>query len=322
MTYNLLTVLNLFEGEGGGASGASAAGTGEGTASQGDNTISANTQRKSGAYANVLFGKQEAAEEPAQTEAAAQNTQTETVVTSDALEAKQKAFDDLIKGEYKDIYTQRTQEMINRRFKETKGLQDQVSKSQPVIDMLMSKYKVENNDLDALTKAIENDDAYWSEAADEAGMSVSQYKEFQKLQRENKELMEEQRQREGEARANAQVQAWYQQGEALKQTFPNFNLETESQNPEFIRLLQSGLPVEHAYKVIHMDEIVTDAMRTTAAAAEKRVVQNVRAKGSRPPENGTIAQSAFTIKDDVSKLTKEDRAEAVRRARMGESIVF
>ena len=108
----------------------------------------------------------------------------------------------------------------------------------------------------------------------------------------------------------------------LKQSFPNFSLEAESANPEFISMLKAGVPMEHAYKTIHFNEIVNDAMTTAASKAEKSVVSNIRAKGSRPIENGTAAQSAFTIKDDVSKLSKKDRAEIARRAMMGEKITF
>ena len=62
--------------------------------------------------------------------------------------------------------------------------------------------------------------------------------------------------------------------------------------------------------------------QSAARAAEKQVVDTIRAKGARPAENGTAAQSAFTVKDDVSKLTREDRAEIARRAARGDSISF
>ena len=40
-------------------------------------------------------------------------------------------------GEYKDIYTEETQRIIDRRFRETRNLEQQVGQYQPVIDMLM-----------------------------------------------------------------------------------------------------------------------------------------------------------------------------------------
>ena len=72
-------------------------------------------------------------------------------------------------------------------------MEAQLSQQKPILDMLMQRYKIGDGDLSKLSAAIENDDAYWSEAAEEAGMSVEQYKQFQKLQRENLALRQAQR---------------------------------------------------------------------------------------------------------------------------------
>ena len=45
--------------------------------------------------------------------------------------------------------------------------------------------------------------------------------------------------------------------------------------------------MEHAFKVIHMDELMNNAIVTSAVEAERRTVDNIRARGQRPPENGT-----------------------------------
>lgn len=266
----------------------------------------------------VLYGKQKTAEaDPASTQAT-----DEKAPTSPTLEERRREFNRLIQEEYKDLYTEETQRMINRRFKETKALQSQVDEAKPLLDMLYQRYKVSEGDTKGLMSALENDDAYWSEAAEEAGLTVDQYKAFQKMERENAQLKAAQARRVSDARAQAQLQQWYQEADALKRTFPKFSLEAESANPQFISMLKAGVPMEHAYKTIHFNELVNDAMATAASTAEKSVVSNIRAKGNRPIENGTAAQSAFTIKDDVSKLSKKDRAEIARRAQMGEKITF
>lgn len=118
-----------------------------------------------------------------------------TDITKDTAEAKtpderRKAYRDLMEGEYKDLYTEDTQHLINQRFKETEDLREQNAKSQSVLRILMGRYNIEDGDLGKLRKAIEEDDAYWAGAADEAGMSVEQYKQFQKLKRQNAELVE------------------------------------------------------------------------------------------------------------------------------------
>ena len=73
---------------------------------------------------------------------------------------------------------------------------------------------------------------------------------------------------------------------------------------------------------VHFDELMSGAIQVTAANTEKMVANNVRAKGNRPAENGTNAQSAFTVKDDPSKLTKQDFEEIARRVARGEIISF
>ena len=323
--------LRLFDGEG----GAAAPAAGEGAAGDGNKGGSqaspAPTRRgKSGGFQNVLFGKQgdeptAAGDEPgpegkAQPSAAGKGKEGDVVTTSNTLEDRRKAFQELVNGEYKDIYTEETQRIIDRRFREARNLEERAAKQQPVIDMLMQRYKIADGDLGKLAAAVENDNAYWSEAAEEAGMSVEQYKQFQKLQRENLALRQAQRQRQSQQAAQQQLQKWYGEAEQMKTDYPDFDLGTESKNPQFISMLKAGVPVQHAYEVIHMDEIKAGVAQSTARQTEKQVVDGIRAKGNRPAENGTSSQSAFTVKDDPHKWTKQDRAEVARRVARGETI--
>lgn len=330
--------LNLFDGgatAGGEGAGATAPGGQAGDGAKGGFQASPGRTRRgtSGEFQNVLFGKQTdpaAAGDGAGTgdgqqtapSAAGKGKEGEVTTTSNTLEDKRKAFRELINGEYKDIYTEETQRVINRRFGETKNLEEQVKRSQPIMDMLMQRYKIADGDPAKLQKAIENDDAYWSEAAEEAGLSVEQYKQFQRLQRENAALLNAQRQRQSQQAAEQQLQRWYGEAEQVKGLYPSFDLNAEVKNPQFLSMLRAGVPVQHAYEVIHMDEIKAGVAQLTAQATEKQVVDGIRAKGARPQENGTTSQSAFTVKDDVSKLTKAERAEIARRVARGETISF
>ena len=315
--------LDLFDGgaaAAAGGDGAGASATGEAQASSG----STRRGKKSGEYSNVVFGKQDA--QPAAADhasaPAAEEKKTEVQTTSNTLEERRKQYRSMIEGEFKDLYTEDTQRIINRRFKEGKVAEDALQKQQPVIDMLMQRYKIADGDMAKLLTAVENDDAYWSEAADEAGMTVEAYKEFSRQKRELDAIRKQQTQNQQREAAEKQLQQWYTEGEEVKAAYPDFDLNTEAQNPRFMAMLKSGVPVMHAYKVMHMDEIMTDAMQTAAKRSEQAVVNNIKARGSRPAENGLSSQSAFTVKDDVSKLSKRDRAEIARRAARGEKITF
>jgi hypothetical protein len=89
-----------------------------------------------------------------------------------------------------------------------------------------------------------------------------------------------------------------------------------------VRLLQNGIDVKTAFETIHHDEILSGAMMQTAEAVRKNVTDSIKARGLRPSENGINAQAGVIVKNDVSKLTPQDRAEIARRARMGETIKF
>lgn len=328
MKFNdiLHVTLDLFDGAAGAAASGAGEGAGSGTQGETQQTSPAATRRgSSGEYSNVKFGKQDqpaaAGGQQANPPDAGEESKKQGVeTTSDTLEDKRKAFRALVDGEYKDQYTEDTQRIIDRRFRETKNLEAQLSQQKPILDMLMQRYKIGDGDLGKLTQAIENDNAYWSQAAEEAGMSVEQYKQFQKLQRENAQLLQAQRRSQNQQAAEKQLQKWYQEAEAMKADYPGFDLERESQDPQFLSMLRSGVPVKLAYEVKHMDEIKSSVAQTTAQQTEKQVVEGIRAKGARPAENGTSSQSGFVVKDDPAKWTKQDRAEIVRRVLRGEQI--
>ena len=314
--------LTLFDA----TAGASGAGAGEGSpaaSTQGDNISNPGSTRrgKTGEFANVLFGKQTETNAVENGQAAAADS--EVKVTSNTLEDRRKAYLDLVNSdEYKQVHTDEIQRIINRRFKETETLKSQVEKTQPLVDMLSKRYNIEGNDVDKLMEAIDGDYSYWEAAAEEAGMTVEQYKRYQKLMRENEQLKRAEEERRGKQFVESQTQKWVMEAEAVKAKFPKFDFRAELDNPAFLSMLKAGTPVEHAYKVVHFDELMSGAVNQTAINTQKAVVDNIRAKGARPAENGTAAQSAFTVYDDVHKLTKKMRAEIVERAAHGDRISF
>lgn len=310
--------------------GAAAAAAGDGaapanTGAQGDtkSAVPGRTHRgKTGEADNVLYGKQEAAAsaEP-KTESKPEPKAAESAAPATP-EDLRKAFKAMVNGEYKDIYAEETQKLINRRFSETRSLETQIQAQQPVIEMLAQRYNVTDGDMAKLAKAIEDDNSYWQEAAEQAGMEVEQYKNFRKLQRENEAFRALEQKRQNQERAQQQAQEWYRQADALKAKYPALDIGEELKNKSFVSMLQSGTPVEVAYQALHFDELMNNAVQATAADAEKRVVDNVKAKGTRPAENGTASRSGFTVKDDVSKLSRADRAEIARQAMRGKKITF
>lgn len=319
--YSLFPInLTLFDGGAGapaGTGGGDGAGTGEGTAApeSATNTIGAPEGRsrrgKKGEQPVVVYGKQPDAG------AAKADPAVSGTVTSDTREAKRAEFERLIQGEYKDLFTERTQGIINRRFKQTQQLEAQAEKTAPILEMLGQKYNLKNASPEEIMAAIEKDDSYWEEAADEAGLTVDQYKYMKKLERENESVKLFKQRQESEQQANEAYQAWLNEANEVKAEYPDFDLAKEVRgNKQFGELLRAGVGVKTAYEVCHVDDI----KRSAAQRAAQSTAQNIRNKANRPRENGTAARNGVIFKQDVSKLTRADRAAAVRAAQRGEHI--
>ena len=303
----LFPILVLFDGgEGGGGEGAA-----EGGPQAEVPVYHPRNQKSGGELANVVYGRQEG--DP--------DAGDRAVVSSDDAAARAERYQEF-RNEFKAELDQDFQRVFNKRFGETKQMQEQLDAVSPVIDLLRDKYGVTDGDMDKLMAAMEEDDSYWQDAADENGMTVEQYKQFRRYERENAELNQQIRAMQQQDAADNQLRQWWQQGEQLKQQYPSFDLDREAQNPEFLRLLQSGIPVDHAFKLIHMDEIMQGVAANTAKAAERQITANIRARGARPAEAGASGKASFTVKNDVSKLSKKDRAEIAKRVEHGEMIEF
>lgn len=332
-------VLGLFDGGAAAAAApAGASGGAEGAqGTQGETKAagSGNTRRgKAGEYANVVFGKQpERAEETAQKPDGTKDNGAQQMQQGDAAPAQQsgedlrKEFLGLVNGKYKDIYTAETQRIINRRFGEEKTKDQQIAAQQPIIDALMRHYGIEDGDVAKLQARFDGDETMngvlFSKEAEAAGMSVEQYRKYLQVQQENEALKRQEESRQRQQKADETYNEWIRQATELAGKYPQFDLKAEcANNPRFLSMLRAGVPVQHAYEVAHLEEILAGNAADAAREMEKRVVDNVRAKGMRPNENGTSSQPGVVVKSDPSKYTKADRAEIARRVRRGERIVL
>ena len=229
----------------------------------------------------------------------------------------------MVEGEYKDEFTQIFQDAFTRRHRDVQGLEQSLAAQQPIIDMLMQRHKIEDGDMSKLQTAVEEDTHYWENLAEEAGLTVEQYKAMEQLKRENAELNKMKARQIGEQRANAQLQAWYREGEEVKKSYPSFDFKTEAKNRDFLDLLRKGLPVSQAYQLIHMDEINEATAKSAAQAAGAQMQARIKSKQSRPSENGMSSQSAAIVrKDTVSSLNKKDRAAIAKEVLRGGRVSF
>lgn len=271
------------------------------------------TNGRKGSLEHMVYGKA--------TEGIA-NPPEETTKTSK--QSKSDAFENLIKGEYKEEFAKRTQGIIDSRFKETKVMEQNLKSHEPLLAMLAEKYGTDAKDIEALTKAIEDDDSFYQKEAMEKGLTVKQLKELKALQRENEQFKKAEEDAARRQHSQQIYARWVGEAEQLKAKYglANFDLDTECQNPDFTRLLANGISVEGAYMALHMDEMLSGAMAQTAQNVRTQMANSIGQRASRPAENGTSSRTNANFKTDVNSLTKADRDEIERRVRRGEIISF
>jgi hypothetical protein len=325
--------LQLFN-DGGATGGAEGSAAATENAPKAETKPSGSSRRsKQGEFDNVVFGKQEGTTSTETTSLDTEGTnpmgagKTDVTTTSNTLEERRKAYNDLINGEYKDLDQERFQQVFDRRFKQVKGMEADLASQKPVLDKLMARYGVE--DMEQLDKALTEDYDFWERAADAEGETVEKYLHnlkqklaMQDLERENAEFRKFRQRQIGEQQARQQIESWNQEAEKVKEIYPTFDIKTEVQNKQFLDMLKSGVDMETAYKVLHLDEITQNAARTAAQTANAQAQAKIKQKASRPSENGTSSQSAAIVRNDVSTLTRAERAEIARRVQRGEKISF
>ncbi|MBQ3503613.1 MAG: hypothetical protein IJA75_02770 [Oscillospiraceae bacterium] len=184
-------------------------------------------------------------------------------------------------------YNAQMQRMVQSRLKEAKGAEENLGKLAPMLELLARKHGMdpEKLDYDALARAV-SQDAALSEHRQDAAQNPAQQSFRDHIRR-----LEE-------------------QGQAMKQMFPEFDLRKELQNPAFARMTAPGvgISVEDAYHALHRKEILSAAGQVIAQRTAQKVSNAIRSGSIRPSENGTSGQAPSVTTFDYSKASPEQRA--------------
>ena len=252
------------------------------------------------------------------------------VAPADGDQAVEESFDSLIKGKYKKDYDLAVKKALDRRFKNQQDLSARIKSIDPLVKGLAERYKIQANPdgsipIDALTRAALMDDKALEQEAFDRGMPVDTLRQIKSLEQENAQLrgMEEQQ------RQQAEWNALNEEAEALKEYYPDFSLNDEMGNPEFISLLatlrNSNFPnaVKRAYEVIHHDDIMSGSMQYATQKAKVMASNAIQSGMNRPKESASGTPAAGGMQGlDPSKLTDEQMDDIIRRAARGERITF
>ncbi len=264
--------------------------------------------------------------------AAAQQTDTQEAPAGEngaVTKTPEEEFDELINGQYKEQFQKRTQGIIDKRFRQVKTLEAQVEKNKAINEAIAVKYQLDPTDIDALSKAVAEDNSLIEEAAFNENLTVEQYKEKlegQKAQRELARYRQKEQEAAQEEQRRALAQAIDTQVSGIREKYSdgNFDFWNEyNQNPEFKGMIDARVPIETAYRVINQDKIIADAQRAVASQAQKAVADNIMANGMRPVEGGVKTQPPVSAKVDVNSVkSPEDIEKIYEMARRGENVTF
>ena len=320
--------LQLFAGEGAGDGGGEGAATG-GTA------VDAGQQRllELGVPKEKLR-KNRVYQAPAKAESAQANAQTEAkpeeqppTATDNPTEGQK--TETPVRMSWKEImedpeYNKEMQAVVQSRLRSAKTAEDTLAKLTPALEVLARKFGQDpaNLDYEALAKAINDDDDYYEDKALQMGVSIETAKKMDQQERETARQQREQARTLEQQKFQEHIQKLEQQGEAMKKTFPNFDLRKELQNPAFARMTSPnvGISVEDAYYAVHRNEIQRAAMQATAQKTAQKISNSIQSGSRRPDENGTTGQAPSVTTFDYRSLSPERRKALKDRIRSGEKI--
>ena len=138
-------------------------------------------------------------------------------------EKKKAEFEELIKGKYKKEFAQRVKQIIDRRFKEVK-------------------------------KVNENKQNYTAEDKENL---------IRRLIAENQYLRKIQAEEAQNRSAESKASKLREEAEETKKVYPDFDFKTQLENEQFVNLLKAGLGVKKAYEASNIDAILANNEKNT-----------------------------------------------------------
>lgn len=200
-------------------------------------------------------------------------------------------FETLIKGEYKEDFQKKVEEILRRRFRN-----QEKRREEPVKDE---------------EKPAENE-----EKPEEIKENPEQAAPEPEERPEGEEAAAE-----GRDSRDPRYERLLRSARAARRTYPQLDLRKELASPRFADMVLRGVDVRTAYEAVHHEEMLRSAMGYgVQKAAEK--LSRAQITG-RPAENGAESQSASVERLDPRHMTAEERAEIRRRVlERGEKVWF
>jgi hypothetical protein len=246
--------------------------------------------------------------------------------TQEAPEQPKRPFKELIRGEYKQEADEYVQNLLNGRFKGVREAEARSKRMEGFLTQLVAeKYNLQPGedgklDLDAVQKAMDDDDDLYEGLAMELGTSTETARKFAAMQKQIDADEEERKARENYARYMFLQNA----AQEAQKTYPDMNVEETAKDPRFQRLLEVLSPAA-AYHALHQVELTTNAMQYAVDTTKAGISASIQAGQNRPSEGGLGRQAPANttrIEKHPREMTRAERAAIKRRAARGEEVIF
>lgn len=200
---------------------------------------------------------------------------------------------------------------LGRRLRGKEKIENELRQVNETLDYARKLFGAK--DLAELDQKLRSDSMVKSRRAAELGLSDEAYDRYVELELKAEAADNERKAREM-SEATAELDA---AEEALREEFPDLDIDELHKNDDFVSMLKSGVPMRHAYMVLNQDKVIEQETSKRVAAA----LEAQRQRRSRPQENAGGGKSGRSVRD-ISKLTTKECEEMERRAMRGERVVL
>ncbi len=214
----------------------------------------------------------------------------------DAAVQREKAFEALIRGEYKDLYDARVNETVRRRLGAARESEAKLAALAPTMAVLSDLLQTDPNDADAIGKRIK-------------GLVEGERMATQKNEMDAK-------------RCEERYKSWEREAAELAARYEGFDVERELTSAAFRAMLEAGVSMRNAYFAVHADELLPATLTHAARAVREQLTQAVQNGSVRVSEEGLSPRATVSAKSDVSRLSRAEREAIIRRVAKGEKISF
>ena len=243
---------------------------------------------------------------------AAETAEPEAEAAAPDLEAE---FGDLVKrgGKYHDAYGKMMQKAVAQRLKGSNAKVERLNSFGPAFEVLAARYGMRADD-PGLADAIAKDAALLDEVAlknNRDSQTELAIRQAQAQTAQAEALIQR-------MLADQDMARWQQEAAELQAEYPDFDLNEEMANPDFLNLIKNNVTMKGAYMALHHDDVIQRTVRKT----EKKVTDTVAAGKARPRENGTGSTAGATLGKNPMDMSSAEFREAMKRVERGERLDF